>query len=248
MSQYGKLAQIYDYLMSGIDYDEWAFYIKSITEKFDCKVEKVLDLACGTGNSSLSLARHGFKVIGVDISPEMLKAAEEKSLKENSGIWFVRQDMRRLCLSAEFDMAVVYQDGLNYMLEDEDLKKVFKGVNKHLRPGGLFVFDINSVDKIPAIDGEVTYYEEDSMALIWESSYDYKNKIWEICLTGFLKQDNGYYDKFKETHREKYYPVETVISLLEETNFKVKAVYNAFTFDEGKDADKRLYYVAQKKA
>ncbi len=248
MSQYGKLAQIYDYLMSGVDYDEWAGYINSIAEKFDCKGIKVLDLACGTGNSSLSLEKKGFKVVGIDISPEMLKAAKEKSFKKGSNIQFIQQDMRQLNISEEVDMTVVYQDGLNYMLEDEELKEVFRRVNKHLKPGGLFVFDINSVDKLPTVSGEVTYYEEDSMALIWESNYNYENKVWEICLTGFLKQDNGYYDKFKETHREKYYHTGTIISFLEETNFKVLAVYNAFTFDEGRDSDKRLYYVAQKRA
>ncbi|PKM83862.1 MAG: class I SAM-dependent methyltransferase [Firmicutes bacterium HGW-Firmicutes-13] len=246
MSQYKKLAQIYDYLMSGVDYDEWAEYIKSIAEKFNCKVEKVLDLACGTGNSSLSLAKKGFKVVGVDLSPEMLKAAEEKSVKGSLDIAFIEQDMRRLHLPEEVDMTVVYQDGLNYMLEDEDLKGVFKRVHRHLKEKGLFVFDINSVDKLPTVNGEVTYHEEDSMNLIWESGYDYENQVWEICLTGFLKKDNGYYDKFKEIHREKYYPAGTITFFLEETGFEVMAVYKAFTFEEGKDSDKRLYYVARK--
>lgn len=248
MSQYGKLAKVYDYLMSGVDYNDWADYICSIGERFDLKPRVILDLACGTGNSSLSLAKKGYQVIGVDLSPEMLEVAKKKAAAEKIKIDFIEQDMRQLKLPffTEIDMVVAYQDGLNYMLEDVDLLEVLKRVFQVLSPGGLFIFDINSVDKLPTSAGETTCYDEERMTLIWESSYDRQGDIWEIVLTGFLKRDNGYYEKFKETHREKYHTRTKVLEYLGRTGYEVLAVYNAFTLEEGKDSDKRLYYVARK--
>ena len=248
MSQYGKLAKVYDYLMSGIDYDEWADYILSIVDKFGAKPKVILDLACGTGNSSLSLAKKGYPVIGVDLSPEMLEVARKKAAAENIKVDFFEQDMRQLQLQVPYgiDMVVAYQDGLNYMLEDADLLKVLERVYQELNSGGLFIFDINSVDKLPSSGGETTFYDEDRMTLIWESSYDSQADIWEIILTGFLKRDNGYYEKFQETHREKYHTREKVVEYLEKTGYEILAVFNAFTMDEGTNSDKRLYYAARK--
>ncbi|UNC91529.1 class I SAM-dependent DNA methyltransferase [Candidatus Contubernalis alkaliaceticus] len=248
MSQYGKLAKVYDYLMSGVDYNDWADYIFTIAVKFGLNPKVILDLACGTGNSSLSLAKKGYQVIGVDISPEMLEVAKRKAAAEKIKIEFIQQDMRQLKLpySHSIDMVTAYQDGLNYMLEDSDLLEVLKRVYQILSPGGLFIFDINSVDKLPASSGETTCYDEEQMTLIWESSYDKQGDIWEIVLTGFLKRDNGYYEKFKETHREKYHTRSKVLDYLKQTGYEVLAVYNAFTLEEGRDSDKRLYYVARK--
>ncbi len=249
MSQYEKLAQIYDYLMLGIDYDEWADYVISIVNKFHGspgKVKNVVDLACGTGSSSLSLAKKGFKVTGVDLAPHMLEVAQRKSLEEKAEIDYIEQDMRKLNLPEPADMVVVYQDGLNYMTEEEDLKEVFNRVYAQLKEEGMFIFDINSVDKTSSNHSEVTCYDEDRMTLIWESFYIMDKEIFEISLTGFLKQRDGYYEKFQETHREKYYPRRLVVNFLEGAGFKVLAVYKAFTFDEGKDWDNSLFYVAQK--
>ncbi len=248
MNQYGKLAEIYDYLMSGVDYDDWADYISAIAQRFKARPRVILDLACGTGNSSLSLAKLGCRVIGVDLSAEMLEVARKKASAENIAVEFIEQDMRKLRLpdSYEIDMVVAYQDGLNYMLEDEDLQEVFQKVYQVLNTGGLFIFDINSVDKLPSSGGETTVYDEEKMTLIWESSYNRKTDIWEIMLTGFLKRENGYYEKFQETHREKYHSREKVVDYLEKTGFEVLAVFNAFTLEEGTSADKRLYYAAQK--
>lgn len=246
MSQYNKLARIYDYLMEGIDYEDWADYMVSLIEKHQGVKNRILDLACGTGNSSLSLAKRGLRVTGVDLSPQMLEAAREKAFREGLALEFLEQDMRELNLSRKVDVVVVYQDGLNYMLEEEDLKKAFQGVYDQLEGKGLFIFDINSVDKLPVKPGEVNWLEEDDMTLIWESNYNWDDEIWEIKLTGFLKLEGELYEKFQERHREKYYPRRIIKNFLEEKGFELLAVYKAFTFQEGSDRDSRLYYVARK--
>ncbi|MGI6712475.1 MAG: class I SAM-dependent DNA methyltransferase [Bacillota bacterium] len=79
MSIYQGLALIYDSLMENIDYQEWAEYIKTLTGKYRKEISSVLDIACGTGNTSIPLAQYGWRVTGVDISLPMLQQARNKA-------------------------------------------------------------------------------------------------------------------------------------------------------------------------
>lgn len=243
---YDRLAQVYDYLMTGTDYYGWAGYIQRILEEHGCPGKRVLDLACGTGSSTLALGEKGYEVTGLDLSPQMLGVAREKAREKKREIPFIQQDMRQLALPHKVDLVVVFQDGLNYILEEDELVMVFCRVLENLNPGGLFVFDINSVDKLPTVGGEVTCYEEEGMTLIWESSLDRDTGIWEITLTGFLRGRDNLYEKFKETHRERYYPGRVINRCLARAGLDRRAVYRAFTLEEGRDTDQRVYYVARK--
>ena len=77
---------------------------------------KIPDLACGTGNSTLPWAGRGYTASGVDISNEMLVLARRKAREKNLEISFYRQDLRQLDLPFQADVAVLYQDGLNFCL------------------------------------------------------------------------------------------------------------------------------------
>ncbi len=244
--QYAKLADIYDYLVQGIDYDDWYKYINEICEKFDVKLKTVLDLACGTGNTSLPFARKGIKVYGVDLARAMLDKAAEKADRENLRIEFVQQDMRSLDLPEQVELATCYHDGLNYITSLDDLRLVFKGVNSSVKPGGLFIFDMNAVSKLASgVKDDTTFLDEEDMSLIWETSYEKENDLWEIRLTGFIRKGQ-LYEKFYEVHQEKAYTREEILSLLKETGFKLLAEYHGFSFDPPNGSTRRVFYVAQK--
>lgn len=245
MSQYGKLAEIYDYLVAGIDYEEWADYMEQILNKFNCPAKYIADLACGTGNTTIPLAERGYEVYGIDIAPAMLAKAVEKAGEKSVKPHFLEQDMRELTLPLPMDMITCYHDGLNYMLDPVDLKRVFAGVYNSLRPGGLFIFDLNAVEKLSDAGGDVTFVDDNDMSLIWETSYDKDRDIWEITLTGFLRQGDKY-EKFIEVHREKHFKSSEALGILKDSGFEVLDMYHGFSFEPPKPNSRRIFYVAQK--
>ena len=140
MTQYSGLAGIYDDLMQGIDYDEWAAYIEELVDKHGgVPIKKALDLACGTGSTTLALARSGYQVIGLDLSAEMLFVAKVKTTKENlPQVTYRQADMREFTLPERVGLVVSFQDGINYLLTEDDFKRTAMNVHQVLLPGGLF--------------------------------------------------------------------------------------------------------------
>lgn len=246
MDQYVKLADIYDYLVQGVDYDDWFNYIREIAGRFNVKLTSVLDLACGTGNTTLPFARHSIKVYGLDLSGAMLDKAREKAAAENLTVEFLQQDMRELRLPEKVDLVTCYHDGLNYITAYTDMVKVFHGVYSALRPGGLFIFDMNAVAKLAkGASNDTTFLDEEDMSLIWETDYNPVEDLWEIRLTGFIKK-GALYEKFYEVHQEKYYSRDEIIAALGRTGFELLAEYHGFTFDPPNPSTRRVFYVARK--
>lgn len=247
LSIYQGLANVYDQLMENIDYQEWAQYIKLITEKHNKEIESVLDIACGTGNTSIPLAQMGLRVTGVDLSLPMLQQARKKSADAKTEIIFLQQDIKELELSREFDLVTCFQDGLNYLINEEEIKRCFQSINKTLSDEGMFIFDLNAVKKYSHnAQGEISFVDTEEFSLIYETRYLADEEIWEIQVTGFVRGEDHNYSKFKEVHQEKHHHLRDVERILGATGFKVLDVFHAFSFDPPSDASRRIFVVAQK--
>lgn len=105
--------------------------------------ERILDLACGFGRHSLELARRGFDVTGIDITPDYIKHASVQAEKEKLGARFICSDIRELNFENEFDAVLNMADGaIGYLENDEENLKIFKVVSKALKHGGKHFMDI----------------------------------------------------------------------------------------------------------
>src|SRR5690242_7062295 len=141
-SQFTDVAEVYDSLMAVVPYRHWVSYVERIWDRFECSPTTVLDLACGTVNVTLELAQRGYRVTGVDNSPAMIRQARTKKA---TWMQFELQDARHLALPEPFDACVCLFYSLNYILTPEELASAFAGVFRHLRPRGLFIFDVNTI-------------------------------------------------------------------------------------------------------
>ena len=105
--------------------------------------ERVLDLACGFGRHSLELARRGFDVTGIDITPEYVVFASDQALREHLNAHFLCEDIRQLHYMGEFDVVLNMADGaIGYLENDEENQTIFEVISAALRPGGKHLMDI----------------------------------------------------------------------------------------------------------
>ena len=232
MQAYSDFAKLYDVFMDNVDYDQWAQYLAARLADYGIKDGLVLELGCGTGTLTELLARAGYDMIGVDNSQEMLAEAVEKRMESGLDILYLLQDMQEFELYGTVRAVVSACDSLNYITEEEDLLQVFRLVNNYLDPGGLFLFDMNTIYKYQQILGEGTIAENrDEGSFIWENFYEEKSRINTYDLTLFVPREDGLYEKYEEVHDQRAYSLETITSLLEKAGLKVLAVYDEYTLD-----------------
>ena len=244
MKDYAGLAAIYDTMMSGVDYESWADYILAAAGHFGDAPATVLDLACGTGSTTLPLAKRGLRATGLDLSEEMLAIAAEKAQKEGIDVDFVAADMLELPFETQFDLVVSFQDGINYLTGQDDLKRLAAAVSGVLRSGGLFLFDLNRVDHYS--DSDTTVVDLDELYLVYENHFRRDSGIWEIDITGFVREGEVY-RRFDEHHLEKNHELEDVKAALAAENIDVIAVWKMFFAQDATDADRRVLVVAKKR-
>jgi SAM-dependent methyltransferase len=134
-------ADCYDLLYADKEYDRECDFLEAVFQRSRTRVETVLDIGCGTGGHAIRLARRGYRVVGVDRSPEMLEIARRKAEEATVDLRFECQDARRLELDQAFDAAVAMFAVMSYQTSDADLEAVCAGVRRLLRPGGVFCFD-----------------------------------------------------------------------------------------------------------
>lgn len=212
----------------------------------------VLDLGCGTGTLTELLYRRGYDMIGVDNSLRMLEIAMEKRAESGSEILYLLQDMRELELYSTVGTVISVCDSLNYLLEEEELLTVFCLVNNYLFPGGLFLFDFNTVYKYGHIIGDATIAENrEDCSFIWENYYHEKEQINEYDLTIFVKEKAGdcrLYRRFQETHYQRGYELEQMKALLRLAGLVFLEAVDADTHEAVRETSERIYIVARKGA
>jgi SAM-dependent methyltransferase len=163
-------ADAYDTLYQDKDYAAECDLIERVfREHGRGPVRSVLDLGCGTGNHAIPLARRGYEVVGVDRSEGMLARARVKAAEALAGqrVEFRQGDVRDVALGRPFDAAVMMFAVLGYQPANADVRAALRTVRGHLRPGGLFVFDVwygpavlrerpsQRIKVIPTADGQI---------------------------------------------------------------------------------------------
>jgi len=245
MDAYTSFAQVYDLFMDNVPYKEWADYLDKLFKEYGIEDGLLLDLGCGTGKLTRLLAEKGYDMIGVDYSFEMLDIAREQS---DESILYLLQDMREFELYGTVRGIYSACDCLNYILEEEELKEVFALVNNYLDPGGIFVFDINTPYKYQELLADNTIAEtRDEGSFIWENYYDEEEQINEYDLTLYIKEEDGRFQRFEETHYQRCYELETIQKLLEEAGLEFVAMYDAYTKEPVSEESEKVLVIAREK-
>ena len=245
MDAYKELAVSYDRLTYDVDYAAVVDFYWQILEKEGAKPRTCVDLACGTGSVSVLLAEKGLDVVGVDMSEDMLTVAFDKACGMDNPPRFICQKLQELKLPRGVDLAVCALDSLDYITDPADCAEAIRRVYKALNPGGVFIFDVNTPEKLRAMDGQVWLDEDDDVYCVWRGEFDEETNICSYGMDLFQRQGDVWLRSFEE-HREYAYSRTQLTDYLKAAGFTHIEVYADRVFEEPREGEQRIYFKARK--
>jgi len=220
---YDSFAPFYDAWSAQNDYKMWLgqILLPELEKLGLAKGGWVLDLGCGTGRAFDALLSEGWKVVGCDLSTEMLREAE---LKYGSKVGLFELDARRLPPIAVpgyfarngFQLVLLLNDVINYLIDDGDLAKVFAGVRRNLCAGGFVAFDSNTLSLFRES------YSIDSGEQVKVKNWSWRGLARDIRPGGVF--EGVFSGKESHTHRQRHWLPAEIVGSLRATGFQVEAV------------------------
>ncbi len=171
-------------------------------------------------------------------------AAQKAQGMENPPVW-VCQNLRELSLPRGVDLAVCALDGLDYILDPADCEHAIARVYRSLNPGGIFIFDVNTPEKLRAMDGQVFLDEDEDVYCVWRGSFDEEENICSYGMDLFQRRGDHWQRSFEE-HQEYAYSREQLEGFLKAAGFTHIRVYADRSFHSPEPGEQRIYFSARK--
>ncbi len=172
--------------------------IEKIISLVGIKGGRALDLCCGPGRHSTALAKEGFKVTAVDLSPFLLGKAKERGESEKAGVEWVRDDMRKFSRPGEFDLIFNLFTSFGYFEDETDNAAVLSLMYRNLKQGGCIIMDTIAKEILARV-----YHPTRSTELPDGSIVVQRVKIsddWTRCRNQWLLIKDGKADSYSWSH------------------------------------------------
>ena len=233
MNAYKKFGYYYDEVMSQMEYGLWEEFVLDYIKKDD----KILDLACGTGTLLSMLYVDGYEnLYGLDLSDTIIEIANEKRKVNRFQIDFSVQDMTNFKYDTKFNVITCFFDSINFLTQEQQIKKMFDCVYRHLEEGGYFIFDIFSKTMFEEYKNNEIIDDYETFKLYWKTQQVDNNKLKHTITI----QEDGI--DIKEIYFEYYYELNKLL----DKRFDVVKISGDFN-DELIDEDERILVVLKKK-
>jgi SAM-dependent methyltransferase len=221
---YEAIAPVYDDFTAHHDYELWLGTLLPELRRHGLSGRRLLDVGCGTGKSFLPMLERGWEVTACDISPSMLELAR---VKVGEAVPLTVADMRELPVFGEYDLVWSLDDAVNYLLSTEELRSALSGMRANLAPGGLLMFDVNTLLAYRSFFAETESVERGGRRLVWRGQATADVAPASICEARF--EAEGGPGKESEivthVHRQRHFPEAEVLELLRETGFECLDVF-----------------------
>lgn len=240
-------ADVYDRFGDPSDYRARAAYQLGLLRSYGITDGLLLDAACGTGTLTRFYLEAGYDVIAVDGSADMLLRAREKLASFGSRALFVCQQLEELDLYGTVRAAVCSLDSLNHLLTEKALLAAFRRISLFTEPGGVFLFDMNSVYKHRAVLGDNTFvFEDDDAFLVWQNELEPETDVVNMAFDIFTRRPDGSYLRSSEDNAERAYPIGAVRDLLLQAGFHSVNAYADLSLLPPGEREERWCFVAEK--
>lgn len=184
-------------------------------------VRSVLDVACGTGAATYVFADRGLVTTGLDLSAEMLGAAEAGRSADAPPITWRQADMRSFSVDEPVDLCTCFYDAVNYLETIDDFRQFAGSAHRALRPGGILAFDINTLRKLSEHWADMTLIAADrpDLFLVYRSWFVTERGNSPLQMTGFERVEDGSWHRFDEEHVETAFMIDDLLRELSGAGF-----------------------------
>ena len=224
LGTYETFAPFYDSFTAEYPYDEWLSDLEGWARDCGLRGRRLLDVACGTGNSFLPMLERGYAVVGCDLSPSMLARARAKA---DGRARVVRADMRALPWRGRFDLVTCIDDSMNYLLSTGDLVAALRSMAQTLVPGGLAVFDTNSLAAYRTGFSSELSLEADGNRFRWRGEGDGRHLPGDLASATIELMVPGGDPVAICRHVQRHHPVSTVRAACEAAGLELLGVRGA---------------------
>jgi SAM-dependent methyltransferase len=217
---YDTYAPAYEDFNHGYMYERWTGRLLGTAEDAGLKGNRLLDIACGTGLSFVTLLERGWRVTGCDISPAMLEIAKEK-FGDRAELFVA--DMRELPDIGEFDLIWAVNDPLNYLLSIEELEATLDGMRRNLAPEGIALFDINTLVTYRTFFSQEVVVDQNGRQLVWQGKLSPDEVTPGVFAEATFEEVGA--EGSAHVHRQRHFSQEEVEAALKQVGLECIAVY-----------------------
>lgn len=212
-SGYEALGGVYDAYTAHPRYPDWIRDLEREARRHGLGGRRLLDLGCGTGNSFLPLCELGYEITGVDLTDSMLAQAERKS---GGRARLLRADISELAVLGSFDLVFAINDVANCLLDQEALAGLFAGAAANLAPGGVFVFDLNTLASFRGVFATTHCRETDDELFVWQGRSDGAFQPGDITSARFdaFVRAGDCWQRSSSLHLQRHHPRDEVLASL----------------------------------
>jgi ubiquinone/menaquinone biosynthesis C-methylase UbiE len=219
------VAPVYDQLTAAHDHAAWAEQLETLALAAGLTGRRLLDVGCGTGSSSAAMIARGYEVVGVDVSPGMLELAARRL---GTGVPLHHHDMRRLPRLGMFDVVWSDSDAINFLLSDTDLVKTFTGFRRNLAPGGLVVFDVDTLAAFRTLYSSLLVVPGAERVVVFEGRARdgvESGAIAEASIDALEPTTPPWWRRVRAVHRQRHHSPATLTAALTEAGLEPVAIW-----------------------
>lgn len=219
---YDALAPAYDALTAEYPYALWLDRLVCLAREHGLRGTRALDLACGTGNSFMPLLELGFSVTAADISPAMCAEARRKP----GAVTVHEADLRELPPFGSFDLVTCIDDSINYLLAIAEVTAAFRGIAAQLAPGGLLVFDVNTLRTHRETFSETWTSDTGEHVILWRGTGSADLRSGEVtqATVDTFSALGASWSRTTAEHRQRNHPLTELLDALADAGLEAVAV------------------------